>query len=80
MTVERWIRTIAGIFILASVTAYHFSYPQANIFTQLNWLMVTMFVGLNLFQSGLTGWCLLGNILKRLGLANENQAMAGKAK
>jgi hypothetical protein len=32
------------------------------------WLCFTAFVGLNLLQSGLTRWCLMENILRRLGV------------
>jgi len=30
--------------------------------------LLLLFVGVNLFQSGLTQWCLMGIILKKLGL------------
>jgi len=69
MTIERWVRTIAGFFIIVSLIAYNLSAPTVHIFTEANWLWFTLFVGINLFQSGLTGWCLLSNILKRLGVA-----------
>jgi hypothetical protein len=32
------------------------------------WLLFTAFIGLNLFQSGLTNWCLMENILRKLGV------------
>lgn len=35
------------------------------------WLLLTAFIGLNLFQSGLTRWCLLRNILGWLSLGEE---------
>ncbi len=35
------------------------------------WLWFTAFVGANLFQSALTRWCLMENILRRLGVAQE---------
>jgi hypothetical protein len=31
------------------------------------WLLFTAFVGLNLFQSALTGWCPLEDVLRKLG-------------
>ncbi|OGC02013.1 MAG: rhodanese, partial [candidate division NC10 bacterium RIFCSPLOWO2_12_FULL_66_18] len=51
MTLERWIRLIAGTFILVSLalSEIHSRY----------WLLFTAFVGLNLFQSALTRWCLM---------------------
>jgi len=36
-----------------------------------NWLWFTAFVGFNLFQSGFTNWCLMANILKKLGLPEQ---------
>jgi hypothetical protein len=32
------------------------------------WLYFTAFVGINLLQSGFTGWCLMENILRKLGI------------
>lgn len=60
MCMERWIRLIAGTFVVASVVLahYHSSY----------WLLFTLFVGLNLFQSALTRWCLMEDILRKLGV------------
>jgi hypothetical protein len=59
MTVNRYLRLVAGFFILLSVALAHFHNP--------NWLWFTAFVGLNLFQSGFTNWCLMMTILKKLG-------------
>ncbi len=60
MYLERTLRLIAGIFIIVSLAlAYFVSY---------NWLFLTLFVGLNLFQSGFTNWCLMMNILKAFGI------------
>ena len=60
MIVERWIRVIAGTFILASLALGWYVSPWFFLFTA--------FVGLNLFQSGLTKWCLMEIILKKLGV------------
>lgn len=60
MSVERWIRLIAGTFIIASVTLSYFHSRY--------WLWFTLFVGANLFQSALTRWCLMEDILRTLGL------------
>jgi hypothetical protein len=60
MIVERWIRLIAGSFILISLGLAHWVNP--------NWLWFTAFVGANLFQSALTRWCLMEDILVRLGV------------
>jgi hypothetical protein len=61
MTLERWIRLIAGSFILISLALAHW--------VNVNWLWFTAFVGANLFQSSLTQWCLMEKILIRLGIA-----------
>jgi hypothetical protein len=60
MTMERWIRLIAGSFIMISLLLAHFVSPY--------WLWFTAFVGVNLFQSALTRWCLMEKILARLGI------------
>ena len=65
MTMERWIRLIAGSFILASLALAHWVNP--------NWLWFTAFVGANLFQSSLTRWCLMEGILGKLGVARKGQ-------
>lgn len=67
MTIERLIRMIAGTFILASLALAHWVNP--------NWLWFTAFVGANLLQSSLTGWCLMEDILRKLG-AGEKQRQA----
>ena len=60
MTMERWIRLIAGTFVLVSLLL-------SQIHSQ-NWLLFTAFVGLNLFQSSLTRLCLMEDILRKLGV------------
>ena len=58
--INRYINIIAGTFIMISV----FLAIKVNI----NWLWFTGFIGLNLFQSGFTNWCLMRDILKKLGV------------
>jgi hypothetical protein len=36
-----------------------------------NWLWFTAFVGANLFQSSLTRWCLMEDILHKIGIAKK---------
>ncbi len=60
MNRERWIRLIAGTFILASLTLAHF--------VDHRWLFFTAFVGANLFQSAITRWCLMEKILAAAGV------------
>ena len=57
---ERSLRGIAGFFILLSLLLAHVVHPA--------WLWFTAFVGLNLFQSAFTNWCLMMTILKKLGV------------
>ncbi len=60
MEMERWIRLIAGFFIMMSVSLAVWVNPW--------WLLFTAFVGANLFQSALTRWCLMEKFLQRLGV------------
>ncbi len=63
MSMERYIRIIAGSFILISLLLAHF--------VSIYWLWFTAFVGANLFQSGITRWCLMEDILKKLGVGGS---------
>ena len=60
MSMERWIRLIAGTFILISLAL--------AVFVDQRWLFFTAFVGANLIQSVFTRWCLMEKILARLGV------------
>jgi hypothetical protein len=57
---NRIIHAVAGIFILASIALAHFVNP--------NWIWFTIFVGANLLQSAFTNWCLMADILTKLGV------------
>lgn len=63
MYIDRLLRLIAGLFILASLALAVWVHPY--------WLLFTAFVGLNLFQSALTNWCLMADILRLLGVAEH---------
>ena len=63
MSMERIVRVVAGSFVLISLLLAHFVNP--------NWLWFTAFVGANLFQSGLTRWCLMEDILARFGVKKQ---------
>ncbi len=69
MTVERIVRIIAGSFIMLSLALAQFS-GQIDI-THVSWLWFTAFVGFNLFQSGITRFCPLDNILKKFGVQSS---------
>ncbi|MDQ6952881.1 MAG: DUF2892 domain-containing protein [Mariprofundaceae bacterium] len=66
MTIQRAIRIIAGSFIMLSVCLSSL-YNGVNL-SEPTWLWLTLFVGVNLFQSGFTQWCLMEKILSKLGL------------
>ncbi|HSR67808.1 MAG TPA: DUF2892 domain-containing protein [Acidobacteriota bacterium] len=61
MTVERYLRMIAGFFILLSLALGYYLSGY--------WYFFTAFVGLNLFQSAFTDWCPMMTILRKLGVA-----------
>ena len=65
MTLERYIRLIAGTFILASLALGHW--------VSSYWYLFTAFVGANLFLSALTGWCLMEDILRALGVRSASK-------
>ena len=66
MTSWQLTRIIAGTFILLSLA---FGIPGSPVFMSTWWLAFTAFVGANLLQSGLTGWCLMESILRKLGVS-----------
>ena len=65
MTAQRLTMTIAGLFILLSLAFAHFT-GQVDI-TKMSWLWLTAFVGANLTQAGLTGFCPMTKMLKFAG-------------
>lgn len=60
MRVDNWIHSIAGVFILGSLALGAWVHPY--------WYVFTAFVGLNLFQYGITNFCPMGFVLKKLGV------------
>ena len=64
MTSWRVVRIFAGFFILLSLAL---GIPGSPVFASQWWLAFTAFVGANLLQSGLTKWCLMESILRKLG-------------
>jgi len=65
MTTWQLVRVIAGTFILLSLAL---GIPGSPVFHSPWWLAFTAFVGVNLLQSGLTKWCLMESILRKLGM------------
>ena len=71
MTVERYIRLIAGAFVMLSLALGIKSSP---IFESPWCLAFTAFVGLNLFQSDITGFCPPSFLLKKRGVPEGHGA------
>ncbi|MDT8435648.1 MAG: DUF2892 domain-containing protein [Gemmatimonadota bacterium] len=63
MSMERKIRIIAGTFVLVSLALGWYVSPW--------WLLFTAFVGANLLQSGITGWCLMEDLLRKSGIHRD---------
>ena len=62
MNLDRAIFAFAGVMILLSVALVYFVSPW--------WLLLTAFVGLNLLQSSVTGFCPAAIAFRKLGLAS----------
>jgi hypothetical protein len=60
MTIEKALRIMAGIMILLSVALTHFVSPW--------WILFTIFIGVNLLQSGFTNWCPAISLFRAMGL------------
>lgn len=77
MTVTRVRSTLAGLLIMLSLAL---GVEASPIFHHVYWLWFAAFVGANLFQSGLTGWCLTDTILTAFGVPPDSKGgkRAGK--
>ena len=71
MTTEKAIRITAGLFILLSLAL---GVEGSPIFLGRAWLWFTAFVGANLFQSALTGFCPAEWIFRSLGVKSSSGA------
>jgi len=58
MTLERYLRLIAGLVVMSSLALGHWVSPY--------WYLLTAFAGLNLFQSAFTNWCPMMTFLRKL--------------
>ena len=67
---EKWVRLVAGSFILLSLAL--------GLWVHKYWFFFTAFVGLNLFQSALSGWCLMEDILRKIGVKSEAEMLPAK--
>jgi len=65
MNATRMTMSFAGLFIMISLGLAHYS--GTIDLRQMSWLWFTAFIGVNLFQAGITGFCPLTKILKAAG-------------
>lgn len=70
MIVNDYIHVMAGFFILLSLSL---GVEASPIFISKYWLWFTTFVGANLFQYGLTKFCPMAIILKKIGIRESIQ-------
>jgi len=61
MTLNRYLRLIAGSFVLISLALGYTVHPAFYVFTA--------FVAVNLIQSAFTNWCPMIALLRRFGAA-----------
>jgi hypothetical protein len=66
MSIERYLRLIAGTFVLASVLLGYFYSPY--------WFLFTGLVAVNLIQSAFTNWCPMITFLRLLGARSQEHA------
>jgi hypothetical protein len=69
MYLDRYLRLIAGVFVLASVALGYFVSPL--------WLLFTAFVGVSLFIGGAFGWCPMISILRAVGVRELPEGSSG---
>ncbi len=65
MSSWQMVRVVAGIFILLSLAL---GVQASPIFVNQWFLAFIAFVGANILQSGITKWCLMEQILRKLGM------------
>lgn len=63
MTIERYLRLIAGTFVLVTLALGYWHSPY--------WFLFTGFVALNLIQSAFTNWCPMMTFLRRIGAKEQ---------
>ena len=60
MNLDRAVLAFAGVMILASVALAHFVSPL--------WLWFTAFIGVNMLQASVTGFCPAAIVFRKLGV------------
>lgn len=64
MSIDRAVLAFAGFMVLLSVALTYFVHPA--------WMLLTIFVGLNLLQSSFTGICPAAMVFKSVGFKPGN--------
>lgn len=64
MSIDRAVMMFAGIMVLVSLALSELHSPY--------WLWLTVFVGVNLVQASITGFCPAAMIFKKLGFKSGN--------
>ncbi len=60
MSLDRAVTLFAGFMVLLSLALTHWVHPA--------WVWLTVFVGFNLMQSSITGFCPAAMLFRRLGV------------
>lgn len=60
MSLDRAVMMFAGLMVLVSVALAYWVHP--------GWMWLTVFVGLNLMQASVTGFCPAAMLFRRLGV------------
>ncbi|MGB8330274.1 MAG: DUF2892 domain-containing protein [Polyangiales bacterium] len=64
MNIDTLVFRVAGILVTTGVVLAYFHH--------IAWLVLPLFVGLNMFQASFTGFCPLARIAKRFGVQGGN--------
>jgi Protein of unknown function (DUF2892) len=69
MKLENAVRILAGTMVLASLAL--------ATWVNIHWLYLTAFVGVNLIQSALTGFCPAEIVFRKLGVGKDSKSCCG---
>ena len=69
MSLEKALFIFAGTMVMATSMLAMFHHPW--------WGWFTLFIGFNMFQSALTGFCPAAMIMKKMGLKSESELATG---
>lgn len=64
MNIDRIVFAFSGFVVIASLVLAHYASPL--------WLFLTLFVGLNLLQASVSGFCPLSLVLRKAGVKSGN--------